>query len=85
MNSGIILLRNHSPSLPQPSAGQSGKIRCHSPAPVVGLGAQARLNQDEHWPQQQLSPNSDLQSLASKSLQGLPGEARLHSDKRPMD
>ena len=43
----------HSPSLPQPSAGQSGEyIGCQSPDPVVELGAQ--VTSTSHWPQQQL-------------------------------
>ena len=69
--------------MPQPSAGQSVEcFGCQSPAPVVESRTQARLSQDEHWPQQQWSPSSFLQSSASRFVQGLPGEARLHSDKR---
>ena len=75
---------HHSPLLPQPSAGQSESIGCQSPAPVAGSRTQARLSQDEHWPQQQCWPaiSSYLQSSASRFEQRLPGEAMLHSDKR---
>ena len=77
---------HHSPSLPQPSAGQSIKsIGCQSPAPVVESRTQARLNQPPHWPQQQWSVSwkySYLHSSASRFEQWLPGEARPHSDKR---
>ena len=47
-------------------------------------GAQARITQNEHWSQQQcsLAIGSYLQLTASRFVQGLPGEARLHSDKR---
>ena len=71
--------------MPQPSAGQWEYVRCHSLSPVVASRTQARLSQgeSEHWPQQQYSPiQSYLQSSASRFVQGLPGEARLHSDKR---
>ena len=66
---------HHSPSLPQPSTGQSESIGCQSPAPVVESRTQARLSQgeSEHWPQQQCSPSSYLQSSASRFEQGLPG------------
>ena len=52
---------------------------------MVESRTQERLSQgeSEHWPQQQCSPMySFLQSSASRFEQGLPGEARLHSDKR---
>ena len=75
---------DHSPSVPQPSPGQCDS--CQNPDPVVESRTQARLSQSEseHWPQQQLAPviSSYLQSSASRFEQGLPGEARLHSDKR---
>ena len=48
----------HSPSLPQPSSGQSVEcIGCQSPNPVVELGAQAMST--SHWPQQHLETNGD--------------------------
>ena len=50
---------HHSPSLPQPSVGQSiNSIGCQSLSPVVGSRTQTRLSQgeSEHWPQQQSSP-----------------------------
>ena len=83
-NENVSLL--HSPLLPQPSAGQIDVV-CQSPDPVVELETQARLSHDEsvHWPQQQRSPGREellyLQSLTSRFVQGLPGEARPHSDK----
>ena len=74
---------HHSPSLPQPSAGQSESISCQNPAPVVESRTQARLCQ--HWPQQHCASRCRymlyLQSSASRFVQGLPGKARLHSDK----
>ena len=74
---------SYSPSLPQfLSSAQSGEI---SQTGLVGPGTQRRLSQDEseHWPQQQCSPMySNLQSLLPKLVQGLPGEACLHSEER---
>ena len=76
---------HNSPSLPQPSAGQSKSTGCQNWAPVVELRTQARFSQceSEHWPQQQCSPMClYLQSSPSRFVQGLPGEAWLHSDKK---
>ena len=56
-------------------------IGCQKPTPVVELRTQATLSQDEHSPQQQCSAMCFRQSLASRSVQGLPEEARLHSDR----
>ena len=71
------------PSLPQPSTGQPEEI-CQTPAPEVESKTQARLSQDEHWPQQQRSPlvNWYLQSLVPTFVHGLPREAFLHSEKQ---
>ena len=70
------------PLLPQSSAGQKVSTGCQCWFPVDGSKTQARVSQcdSEHLPQQQCSPMcSYLQSSASRLLQGLPGEARLHS------
>ena len=73
-----------SPSLPQPSAGQGG-ANCQSPVPVFESGTQERGSQSEfewQWSkQQQWSPTKPyLQLLDPRLVQGLPGNARLHSD-----
>ena len=52
---------------------------------MVESGTQARLIQaeSEHWLQQQRSPGEALYlQLASRFVQGLPGETRMHSDQR---
>ena len=80
----LHLSLNHSPLLPQ---AQNDDLCCQSEDPVVLSGTQARLRQteSEHWPQQHCSPafiGWDLQSVASRFVQVLPREARLHSDER---
>ena len=42
-----------SPSLPQPSVGQS--VDCHTPAPVVESVTHENVKLSGHWPQQQWS------------------------------
>ena len=71
----------YSPSLPQPSAGQSVEcIGCQNPDPVVESGAQVMSM--SHWPQQQLTVSplelamkfSNWQSWVPGAAQRWPGE-----------
>ena len=70
--------------LPQPSTVQRPFVGFHVFNPVVASRTQARRIHcgSEHSPQQQWSAKySYLQSWTSKFVQGLPGDAILHSDK----
>ena len=80
-----VFSHNHSPSIPQLSAGQFVIFGCQvMSSPEVESGRQTRFFQSSGSEQQQQRSvsafDSYLQSSASRFVQGLPGDASLHSD-----